>query len=275
MFMRRIHNLGFHIMALLFSLFFLFPFYWVVISITKDVSQLYEGTFLPGVPNHIVDNLVGVFAYKHAVFLNWLGNSFLFATVGALIGTFFAALAGYAFRRYTFAGRKLLYILILGFSMVPAFATILPLFIVFKNLGLLDTRWCIIIPSLVNVFGVYLMIMYFNQIPQEIFDAAMIDGAGDGSIFFKIGLPSILSGFTTLVLLSFVGIWNNYFLPLVLLNSSEKFPLIIGITTISSLQGFPIYSLVVMGAFLTSMPLLILFLAGQRFLAPQLTGAIK
>ncbi|HBE79333.1 MAG TPA: hypothetical protein DDW65_16400 [Firmicutes bacterium] len=273
--MRKIHNTGFQMAAILCSVFFLFPFYWVVISITKDISQLYEGTFLPGVPSHMIDNLIGVFGFNHAIFLRWLGNSFLFATMGALLGTFFAALAGYAFRRYAFIGRKLLYILILGFSMVPAFATVLPLFIIFKNIGLLDTRWCIIIPSIVNIFGVYLMIVYFNQIPQELFDAAMIDGAGDATTFFRVGLPNILSGFTTLLLLSFVGVWNNYFLPLVLLNSSEQFPLILGITTIRSLQGFPIYNLVIMGAFITTLPLLILFLVGQRFLAPQLTGAIK
>ncbi len=273
--MKRIAKPGLNLIAILLALFFLFPFYWVVISVTKDVGQLFEGTFLPGAPNHFLANLAGVFAYKNAVFLNWLGNSFLYATVGALLGTFFASLAGFAFRRFVFVGKKVLYILLLGFSMVPAFATVLPLFIIFKNMGLLDTRLCIIIPSLVNVFGVYLMIVYFNQVPQEIFDAAMIDGAGDTTIFFRIGLPSILPGFTTLVLLSFVGVWNNYFLPLVLLNSSDQFPLILGIPTISSLQGFPVYNLVIMGAFLTCLPLLILFLVGQRFLAPQLAGAIK
>lgn len=273
--MRRVHKSGFDTAAVLLSACVLFPFYWVVISITKDVGQLFEGTFLPGVPNHFLDNLIGVFAYKQAVFVDWLRNSFLYASVGALGGTFLAALAGFAFRRYAFLGRKLLYVIVLGFSMVPGFATILPLFVIFKNTGLLDSHLCIIIPALVNVFGVYLMIVYFNQIPQEIFDAAMIDGAGDATVFFRIGLPSVLPGFTTLVLLSFVGTWNNYFLPLVMLNSSEKFPLILGITTITSLQGFPVYNLTIMGAFLTSIPLLILFLAGQRFLAPQLTGAIK
>jgi len=94
-------------------------------------------------------------------------------------------------------------------------------------------------------------------------------------LFFRVGLPNILPGFTTLLLLSFVGIWNNYFLPLVMLSSSEKMPLVLGVTTITSLQGFPVYNLTIMGAFLTALPLLILFLAFQRFLVPQLTGAIK
>jgi len=274
--MKMMRSMKYHVPSILFALFFLFPFYWLLQSTTKDNTQLLQGTFTPGVPNHFIhDNLIGIFAFKNGVFGNWLFNSFLYAITGSVIGTFLAALAGFAFRRYQFFGRKFLFILILGFAMVPGFATALPLFVMFKNLNMIDSYWSVIIPSLVNVFGVYLMVVYWNQIPEEMFDAAMIDGAGDFRIFWRIGLPSIVPGFTTLVLLSFVAIWNNYFLPLVMLSSSSKFPLILGITTVTSLQGFPVYNLTVMGAFLTSVPLLILFSFMQRFLAPQLTGAIK
>ena len=128
---------------------------------------------------------------------------------------------------------------------------------------------------MLNVFGVYLMVVYWNQVPNEMFDAAMIDGAGESMIFLRIGLPAILPGFTTLIVLAFVAIWNNFFLPLVMLSSSSKFPLILGITTITSLQGIPVYNLTIMGAFLTALPLLVVFSFLQRYLAPQLTGAIK
>lgn len=269
------HNLKFHIIGIILAVFFLLPFYWIVISLTKDNGQLFQGTFFFGIPNHFIENMFNFFSYNNHVFINWFDNSLLYAGVGSIVGTFFAALAGFAFRRYQFVGKKILFIIILGFSMVPGFATTLPLFIVFKNLDLLNTYWSIIIPSVVNIFGVYLMVIYWNQIPEEIFDAARIDGAGDIFLFFRVGLPNILPGFTTLLLLSFVGIWNNYFLPLVMLSSSEKMPLVLGVTTITSLQGFPVYNLTIMGAFLTALPLLILFLAFQRFLVPQLTGAIK
>jgi len=274
--MRALRTVKSEVVAILLAVFFLFPFYWLLQSTTKDNGQLLQGTFVPGTPNHFVhSNLTDVFAYKGGLFIHWLGNSFLYAGVGALVGTFLAAMAGFAFRRYHFAGRKLLFVVILGFAMVPGFATALPLFIVFKNVGLLNSYWSILIPSIVNVFGVYLMVVYWNQVPEEMFDAAMMDGAGDATIFLKIGLPTVLPGFTTLVLLSFVAIWNNYFLPLVMLSGSERFPLILGITTITSLQGFPVYNLTVMGAFLTSLPLLVLFALSQRFITPQLTGAIK
>lgn len=262
--------------AILLSLFFALPFYWLLQSTTKDIGQLLQGTFVPATPNHFVhDNLTDVFAYHNGVLSHWLVNSFLYSGTGAVVGTLFAAMAGFAFRRYRFVGRKLLFVLILGFALVPGFATTLPLFIEFKNMGLLNSAWSIIIPSVVNVFGVYLMVVYWNQVPEEMFDAAMIDGANEVSIFMRIGLPGILPGLTTLVLISFVATWNNYFLPLVMLSEADKFPLILGITTINSLSGFPVYNLTIMGAFLTALPLLILFTALQRFLAPQLTGAIK
>lgn len=273
--MKKIRNLRWYVVAIVLSPFFILPFYWVVISTTKDIGQLFEGTLLPGIPNHFNDNTIQIFSYSNAVFLKWLLNSLLYSTAGSLTGVFVAALAGFSFRRYNFWGKKILYIMILGFAMVPGYATLLPLFVIFKNFGLLDTRLTIIIPSIAYIFGVYLMIVYWNQIPQELFDAAEIDGAGDIFIFFKIGLPNILPGFITLVLLLFMFIWNNYFLALIMINSRDKMPLILGITTIYSHEGIPIYNLTLTGAFYTLLPLLFLFAFLQRFFKPQLGGITK
>jgi len=255
---------------IILSLYFIFPFYWLTTSITKNISQLFQKSLLLGIPNNFLENARMVFSYENGVFFKWLGNSVLYATVGALVAVFIAALAGYAFRRYNFFGKKILFIMILGFVMVPGYATTLPLFIIFKDLKLLDTRLAILLPSFISIFSVYLMVAYWNQIPQELFDAAEIDGANDLLIFFKIGLPNIIPGFITLVLLAFVAIWNNFFLPLVLLNSRAKMPLILGITTIMDPQGFPIYNLTLTSSFFTILPLLIIFIALQRFFKPQL-----
>jgi multiple sugar transport system permease protein len=273
--MKTSHRVGFEVVLILFALYFIIPFYWLLQSTTKDIGQLMQGTFVPAFPSHFIDNLIGVFAYNHSVFIHWLVNSFLYSSVGSIVGTFFAAMAGFAFRRYRFFGRKFLFILILGFALVPHFATALPLFIEFRSFHILNTAWAFIIPSVLNIFGVYLMVVYWNQVPEEMFDAAMIDGAKETWIFLRIGFPTILPGATTVLLISFVAIWNNYFLALIMLNSHEAFPLILGITTISSASGWPVYNLTVMGAFLTALPLLILFVTLQKFLAPQLTGAIK
>ena len=160
--------------------------------------------------------------------------------------------------------------LILGFAMVPVFATTLPLFMLFRDLKLINTRLAVLLPSFVHVFSVYLMISYWNQVPEEIFNAAQIDGANDLLIFFRIGLPNLIPGCITLFLLVFVGIWNNFFLPLVVINSRARMPLVLGITTITDPQGFPVYNLTLTSSFFTILPLLILFILLQKHFKPQL-----
>ena len=134
--------------------------------------------------------------------------------------------------------------------MVPVYATTLPLFMLFRDLNLINTRLAVLLPSFVNVFSVYMMVAYWNQVPDEIFNAAQIDGATDLRLFFQVGLPNVIPGFITQFLLSFVGIWNNFFLPLVVLNSRVKMPVILGITTITDPQGFPVYNLTLTSSFL-------------------------
>lgn len=258
------------VVLVILSVYFIFPFYWLVIGTTKNVSQLFQKSLLPGIPSHFLENVKMIFSYENGVFFKWLGNSVLYATVGAFMAIFIASLAGYAFRRYDFIGKKVLFFIILGFAMVPGYATTLPLFIFFRDLKLIDTRLAILLPSFVNIFGVYLMVAYWNQVSQEIFDAAEIDGANDLRIFFKIGLPNIIPGFITLFLLGFVAIWNNFFLPLVLLNSRAKMPLVLGITTITDPQGFPVYNLTLTSSFFTILPLLVIFISLQRYFKPQL-----
>jgi multiple sugar transport system permease protein len=108
--------------------------------------------------------------------------------------------------------------LILGSARVPQLATTLPLFIEFKSFVILNSSWSVIIPSVANVFGVYLMVVYWNQVPEEMFSAATIDEAGEVAILLRIGLPTVLFGLTTLLLISFVVTWNNDFRPLAMLN---------------------------------------------------------
>lgn len=251
------------------AIYFIFPFYWLIISTTKNVSQLFHKSLLPGKPNHFIENIQSIFSYENGIFFKWMGNSFLYAIVGAFLAIFIACLVGYAFRRYDFYGKRIVFILILGFSMVPVYATTLPLFMFFKDLALINTRLAILLPSFVNVFSVYLMVSYWNQIPDEVFSAAEIDGASDWLIFYKIGLPNIIPGFITLFLLHFVTIWNNFFLPLVLLNTRTKMPLILGITTITDSQGHPVYNLTLTASLFTILPLLILFISLQKYFKPQ------
>ncbi|HBG09576.1 MAG: carbohydrate ABC transporter permease [Limnochordia bacterium] len=258
------------IVLVLLAAFFIFPFYWLTIGTTKNVSQLFQKSLLPGRPSHLQSNVSGVFSYQNGVFLSWMANSFLYATVGAFGGVFIASLAGYAFRRYDFIGKRFLFVLVIAFAMVPGFATTLPLFMMYRDLNLIDTRLAVILPSFVNIFGVYMMVSYWNQVEDEVFEAATIDGANDLTIFWKIGMPNVIPGFITLFLLAFVSMWNNFFLPLVVINSRARMPLILGITTITDPQGFPVYNLTLTASFFTILPLLIMFVSLQRYFKPQM-----
>lgn len=260
----------FTVILVLLAGFFIFPFYWLTIGTTKNVSQLFQKSLLPGRPSHLQDNVSQVFAYQNGVFWNWGLNSFLYAAVGAFLGVFIAALAGYAFRKYNFIGKRLLFVLIIAFAMVPGFATTLPLFMLFRDLNLIDTRFAVLLPSSVNIFAVYMMVTYWNQVEDEVFDAAAIDGANDLTTFWRIGLPNVIPGFITLYLLAFVSIWNNFFLPLVVINSRARMPLILGITTITDPQGFPVYNLTLTASFFTILPLLLMFVSLQRYFKPQI-----
>jgi len=272
-------KIGLFIIIIIASVYFIFPFYWVIESMTKDTSQLFLGTFFHESLSQLISNISKTFSYENGIYWMWFLNSLLYSSAGGLIGTFMASLGGFAFSRYKFLGKRVLFILILGFSMVPGVASIIPLFVMFKNVSLLDTYWAIIILTFSNVFGIYLMTLYWNQVPQDIFDAAKIDGANDVRIFFQIGLPLVFSAFITLFLLGFIGIWNNYFLALIMLRSSNKFPLILGLSNINSLIGLPgqssLYPVIITGSFFSILPLILIFFAFQKFLTPKIVGSIK
>ncbi|MGC9219518.1 MAG: carbohydrate ABC transporter permease [Athalassotoga sp.] len=272
-------KIGLIVIMIIASVYFVFPFYWMIESMTKSTSQLFLGTLSFGSLSQFIENISKTFSYSDGIYGTWFLNSLFYSFIGGFIGTFMASLGGFAFSRYKFLGKKILFILILGFSMVPGVAEIIPLFEMFKNVGLLNTYWAIILPSFSNIFGIYLMTLYWNQVPQDIFDAAKIDGANDVRIFFQIGFPLVFSAFITLFLLGFIGIWNNYFLALIMLNSSDKFPLILGLSNINSLVGLPgqsgLYPVIITGSFFSILPLILIFFAFQKFLTPKLVGAIK
>ena len=156
------------------------------------------------------------------VFRLWLWNSFYYATFSAVGSAVVATLAGYAFAKYDFLGKRFLYALVLGAVMIPQTALVIPLFLLLSEVGLLNTPWAVILPSLVFPIGVFLMRAYIDDgVSNEIINAGRMDGAGEIYIFLFLVFRLIMPAFTTVLVLAFVASWNNYFLPLVVLNSSE------------------------------------------------------
>jgi multiple sugar transport system permease protein len=186
---------------------------------------------------------------------------------------------GYALAKYSFRGRETLFNVVLGGVLVPATALALPLFLVFSQVGATNTFWSVFLPSLVSPFGVYLARIYAtSSVPDELVEAARIDGSGEIRTFFTVSTRLMMPAMVTIFLFQFVTIWNNFFLPLIMLRDEELFPVTLGLyiwnSQVSQIPEIRAY--VIIGALLSIIPLIIAFLSLQRFWRSGLgTGAIK
>lgn len=219
------------IFMLIILIYFLLPLFWLIVSATKTNDELFSSFGLWFAPDfNLFSNLSGVFTYDGGIFLTWLGNSTYYAVCSALGASLFATLAGYVFAKFRFPGRNLIFAIILGSIMVPNTALAVPLYLLLTNVGLVNTPLAVILPSLVSPFGVYLMRVYAEQaIPDALLDAGRVDGAGELRIFWSVALRILAPGFVTVLLLTFVGTWNNFFLPLLVLNDPGYYPLTVGL----------------------------------------------
>ena len=266
----------------IFAIFFLYcilPATWILAAMTKDNSQIFTtfGLWF-AFPTHLSENIAGLFAYRDGIFLQWFRNSLIYALTISLASTMICALGGYAFAKYDFPAKKILFNVIIATVTVPSTALVLPLFLMLNKLGLLNTMWGVILPSLVNVFGLYLKrIFWESAFPTELLEAARLDGAGEIRIFWGIGMPLMLSGLVTVALLSFVGAWNNFFLPLVVLSDDHLFPLTLGLNVWNSVStaaggGKPVYNLIALGSLVSVLPLLAAFILLGRYWRRGLTA---
>ncbi len=189
-------------------------------------------------------------------------------TLGQLVT---CSLAGYAFARLRFPGRDLLFLLLLGSLMVPFQVTIIPIFLLMRDLNLIDNPLAIILPGLISAFGVFLMRQFFKQMPQELFDAARVDGAGHIRSFLQIALPLAGPAMATLAIITFNATWNAYFLPLVFLNSWHKMTLPQGIALLTGYMGSGNPSVVMAAVTMAIIPVLVVFIALQRWIIEALT----
>jgi multiple sugar transport system permease protein len=264
-------------------LYFLLPLWWLVVASTKDTSGLFS---TPGLwfssHNSLFTNLRDLFARDDHIFLRWTGNTVLYAVVSGVGATAIATFAGYAFAKFQFPGRDLLFSALLSSVMVPAIALVIPTYLLLSKVGLTDTMWAVILPSLLNPFGVYLVRVYVAEsVAEELLEAARIDGAGEVRTFFRIAFPVIRPAVVTVLLFSIVGTWNNFFLPLVMLNNTDLFPLTVGLQTWyqgASVQSGAnvLFSLVIVGSLVAIAPLIVAFLLLQRYWRGGLTtGALK
>lgn len=260
----------------------LLPLFWMLINSTKTQGALFStfGLWFGG-KFALWDNIVQTLTYDNGIFLRWFGNTLLYVVVGAGGATLLATLAGYGLAKFDFPGKRAVFATVLGAVAVPGTALAVPTFLMFSKLGLTNTPWAIIIPSLISPFGLYLIWTYAQDaVPVELLEAARMDGARELRTFFTISLRLLGPGLITVLLFTVVATWNNYFLPLIMLSTPNWYPLTVGLNQwnaqSSTVGGQAIYNLVITGSLLTIVPIVVAFLFLQRYWQSGLAaGSVK
>ncbi|MFJ1561839.1 carbohydrate ABC transporter permease [Streptomyces mirabilis] len=265
--------------------YFLLPLFWLLIASTKSTQDLFNsfGLWFSRAPQ-LLSNIKATFTQDDGVFGRWLLNTVLYAGASALGAALLAAAAGYGFAKYRFRGHGAAFNLVLGAIMIPTTALAIPTYLLFAKAGLVNTPWAVILPSLISPFGLYLMRIYAEDaVPESLVEAARMDGAGELRIFLTIGLRLLAPGLVTVILFTLVATWNNYFLPLIMLNDPDLYPITVGLSRWADQAqnggagaSSDMLALVVTGSLISIVPLVLAFLMLQRYWRSGLaTGGVK
>lgn len=244
------------------SLVMVMPFAWMLLGSVKDLGQLYR---VP--PNWIPDPFVFqnyANAWTSVPFDTGYINSTIVTVSVVLVNLLTCSMAAYAFARIEFPFRHVLFILFLATLMVPEQVTIIPLYIIIKNLGLIDTLMSLIIPyALFNAFGVFLLRQFIKGLPIDLEEAAIVDGANRWTIYWRIILPLIRPALAAFGIFTFLFQWNNFFRPLIFLNSIENYTVPLAINFFRG-QYATDFALLMAGSAISIVPVLIVYIIGQR-----------
>ncbi|MCZ9881204.1 carbohydrate ABC transporter permease [Arthrobacter sp. B2a2-09] len=272
------------IVLIVFVLFFLIPIVWLLFAVTKSSHGLIvSNPFSPGSWADFAANWNQLFGFQGGAVTGWIGNSALYS-VGALVITLFVSIpAGYALALTEFKLRNPLLILTLVVMLIPGTALVLPIFLELNTVGLIGTPLSVILPMSFFPFGVYLTYIYFStSIPRDLLAAARIDGCTELQVFTRIALPLAVPVVALVAFFSFVQNWNNFFLPFIMLPSSDGYPIQVGLTSL--LAATPAFNpssagsdsiqlpTLALGTIVSILPVLIVFLFSQRFLVSGMTA---
>lgn len=254
-----------HLVLIVVSLLFMFPFYWMVITSLKENTQVFTYP-VEWWPDPIQwENYPNAINYRNFPFFLYLGNSTYFALT-VMIGTVISCAAvGYGFARLRFPGRNFLFVLTLATLMIPGIVTFIPTFILFKNLGMMGTYAPLIVPAFFgNAFFIFMMRQFFQGLPVELVDAARVDGAGEWRIFWQIMLPLVRPALLVMAVFTFLWTWHDFFGPLVYLSDQSQYPLSLGLFAFRA-QRTTEWSLMMAASTLVTLPLIVIFFFAQRY----------
>jgi ABC-type glycerol-3-phosphate transport system permease component len=256
------------------SAFMILPFIWMVSTSLKPADEIFA------IPPIIISRHSSLSAYVYLQqqynILGIVKNTFVIAFSATILRLFFCALGGYGFAKFKFPGQGALFAFLLGTMVIPSAVTLVPVYIIMRDLKWIDTFWPLIIPGAANAFGIFFMRQYIMSVSNELMDAARIDGAGEFTIFWRIILPIVAPGLTSLGLIFFMGSWNDFIGPLIYLKSPEHFTLPLIIRSLVGPVGRTVYDVQMATSVISLIPLLIIFLIFQRRFVEGITaGAIK
>ena len=261
------------VLAVVFAVFTLIPVWWILVNSTKTEPNLFSTFgFWFAHPFRFFQNIHAIFTNQSQGSLSqWFQNTVIYALCGGAGATILSATAGYGFAKFRFRGNHALFMIVLSALLIPLTAVAIPLYILYAKVHMDSTMEGIILPFMVSPVGVYLMRVYISAaVPQELLDAARVDGAREASLFLRIAVPLMTPALITVFLLSVVASWNNYFLPFIVNNRTSLDPLPVGVyvwfqhsTNGGGFQDFYLYT--VCAGLVTIVPIIVLFLVLQRW----------
>lgn len=257
---------------IIWAMLSLMPLFWMFsISITNAVTLL-------KMPPDLLPNPVTLENYQKLIqgsmVPRWMLNSMIVTFTNTGISLFVSSFYGYIFAKKDFPGKNIFFGILISTMMVPFFVVVIPVFLIFRDFSLLNSLWALIIPSVFSAFGVFLMRQTIKTLPGELIEAAKIDGCSEFGVYWRMILPLIKPGLAVLGIFTFVGSWNDFFWPLIVLNDPNQFTLQVGLPT---LQGnWTDYGLVMAASSIAAMPTIVLFIIFQRYFLQGVTvGAVK
>jgi ABC-type glycerol-3-phosphate transport system permease component len=272
---RKASNYIIIVMLSIFALIALFPFYWNLISAFTPVSKIFTFPPLLIPVNFTLENFIRLPKYFPYFGRNIL-NSVGLAVLIPMISLFFNSLAGFAFAKYDFKGKNILFKILIATILIPTTSAYIPLFIEMSKLKLTDSYLAIILPAVTSAFGVFLFRQTIYSVPNEILESAKIDGAGDFTIYRRIVLPLIKPMLITIYITGFITTWNDYFWPFIILNTETKltFPVIL-----AGIQGQLFESpwgIIMVGALILMVPTIVIFSLLSKYIVPDIfSGGVK
>ncbi|ALV21993.1 MULTISPECIES: carbohydrate ABC transporter permease [Carnobacterium] len=260
-----------YLFLIICSIISIFPFYWMVAGATNTSNQIAEGKITLG--NQFLVNLKSLFEGYNIPLIMW--NSIKVTLITVVLSLLVTSLAAFGFEKFKTRKSEIIYSIFLLFMMIPFAALVIPLFKMMAGFHLVNQHLALILPSVSNLFLIFFFRQSFKSFPNEIIDSGRIEGAGSYGIFFRLVFPMMKSTYAAATIYSFMNSWNSYLLPLIILQTEDKYTMTLLISGLSSASYVANYGVQMVAIVIATIPTLILFVAMQKSFVAGMTGSIK